>query len=221
MEESTLTSGEIPRQLSFAEKARALLYSHPPRVAILATIFAAEQTDLKKRELIRLFVASLFHDAGKICVDGILKMTFNDCKLSPEDKIKMDTHPIYGHKFFTWLGLPKIAEIILEHHERWNDRDHGYPRKLKGEAISLSARILAMADALDVMIAWRPYNHLKNIDEAIAEIHDESGKQFDPGLVEPFCEFVEKHRLLIRFLLLNSPRAKSERNLGEPEPCPN
>lgn len=226
MREHTPTSEKIPRQLSFDEKVRALLYSHPPRVAILATIFAAEQTNLKKRELIRLFIASLFHDTGKICVDDILKMTFNDGELSPEDRAKMEAHPIYGYKFFTRLGLPKLAEIILEHHERWNGR--GYPRKLKGEEISLHARILAMADALDVMIAWRPYNHLKNIDEAITEIHDESGKQFDPGLVEPFFEFVEKHRLLIRFLLLNSPRAKSKRNLGksrrhpcQPEPCAN
>jgi HD-GYP domain-containing protein (c-di-GMP phosphodiesterase class II) len=85
-----------------------------------------------------------------------------------------------------------------------------------------------MGDVLDAMIACRPYNNVLTIDDAIAEFEKESGKQFNPELVETFCEFVEKNREMIELLLLKSgggkPKKKldrSRRNLGEPEPCAN
>lgn len=85
-----------------------------------------------------------------------------------------------------------------------------------------------MGDVLDAMIACRPYNNTLSIDAAIAEFKRESGKQFNPELVEAFCEFVEKNREMIKLLLLKSGGGKPKKNLGEtrrhpgePEPCPN
>lgn len=91
----------------------------------------------------------------------------------------------------TWLSnyeFSQIADHVLEHHERWNGE--GYPKRLKGDGISLQARIIAVADAFDAMISERTYRKALSEEEAIIEIKKCSGTQFDPNVAKVFVEKV-------------------------------
>ena len=77
-----------------------------------------------------------------------------------------------------------MREVILAHHERWDGS--GYPRGLAGEEIPLGSRILAVVDAYESMTRGRPYRPPRPVEEAIAELRREAGRQFDPEVVEAF-----------------------------------
>jgi len=79
---------------------------------------------------------------------------------------------------------------VLSHHERWDGE--GYPRRLKGEKIPYLARIINIVDSYDVMTEGRPYKEPMSPAEAIAEIRNCAGTQFDPKLVEIFCQIFDK-----------------------------
>lgn len=131
-------------------------------------------------EIIEL--ASPLHDIGKIGIpDSIL------LKEGPldEDELKiMRKHPLIGYEILQDSPskyLQKGGEIALAHHERFDGT--GYPYGLKGNAIPLSARIVAVADVFDALTSVRPYKEAWSIDAALTYIRDESGKHFDPELV--------------------------------------
>ena len=88
-----------------------------------------------------------------------------------------------------------IDELILIHHERWDGK--GYPGLFKEDEIPLVARIFAIADAYDVMVNDRPYKSPMTIREALSEIKDQSGKQFDPVLSELFIKLMEKQEKVV------------------------
>jgi response regulator RpfG family c-di-GMP phosphodiesterase len=124
---------------------------------------------------------SLLHDIGKIGVpDHILR------KPGPLDEaewIEMRKHPEFGYNMISHIEfLEGAAEVILAHHERWDGG--GYPRGLAGDAIPLSARIFAIADALDAITSDRPYRSAASFETAIAEVTSKRGSQFDPTVVE-------------------------------------
>jgi len=87
----------------------------------------------------------------------------------------------------------EVLPIVRHHHERWDGK--GYPDGLAGEAIPLWARIVALADAYEAMTAGRPYRPPKTPEEALKEIIENAGTQFDPKLVEVFVEIWEKKPL--------------------------
>jgi diguanylate cyclase (GGDEF)-like protein len=126
-----------------------------------------------------LFTAARLHDVGKIGIsDTILH---KPGKLEPEEMAKMRTHTTMGARILSAgnSALLKLAEeISLAHHERWDGK--GYPLGLKGEAIPLSARIVAVADVLDALTSERPYKRPWSVVEALAEIKRQAGFQFDP-----------------------------------------
>jgi len=84
----------------------------------------------------------------------------------------------------------EIANDVLSHHERYDGL--GYPRGLKGEEIPIKARIISVADAYDAMTSIRPYRKPLSKEEAIQEIKDNSGTQFDPLIVKLFLEVIEE-----------------------------
>ena len=88
--------------------------------------------------------------------------------------------------------LRAAEEIARFHHERWDGT--GYPHGLKGEAIPLPARIVAVADVFDAITHTRPYKEAGSVGEASAEIHRLAGSHFDPAVVEAF-ETLDPHRL--------------------------
>jgi ribonuclease P protein subunit RPR2 len=126
----------------------------------------------------------LLHDVGKIGVPNDLLA--KPGPLSPDELRLMREHTVIGAQmlaeitFFHGEGL----KVIRSHHERWDGT--GYPDRLAGAAIPLSARIFAVADAMDAMTSDRPYREPASWQAATREIASESGRQFDPDVVEAF-----------------------------------
>lgn len=126
----------------------------------------------------------LLHDLGKIGVpDAIL---LKPGPLDPNELKRMRVHPALGEKIVA--GIPYleglVCDVVGSHHERWDGR--GYPRRLGGEEIPLSARIFAVVDSFDAMTNDRPYRRALEFDEALAEIESCAGTQFEPELAEAF-----------------------------------
>jgi len=126
----------------------------------------------------------LLHDVGKIGIpDRILQKPgpLNDDELS-----LMRTHTLLGEQMLAGVAFLRGAgvAVVRHHHERWDGA--GYPDGLAGTAIPLSARIFAVADALDAMTNDRPYGRALSWTDAVREIHRESGGQFDPAVVDAF-----------------------------------
>lgn len=128
-----------------------------------------------------LRAGALLHDIGKLGVpEHILT---KPGKLTAEEFAKMKVHPMVGAEIVEQMQFPyPVAPIVLAHHEKWDGT--GYPFGLKGEAIPIGARILAAADWLDAMISDREYRKGIPIEEAMQQIQEESGKSFDPKVLE-------------------------------------
>jgi putative two-component system response regulator len=135
-----------------------------------------------------IFNAAPMHDIGKIGIaDSILK---KPGRLTPEEMDEMRKHPELGIKILREHPSELITvarEVALTHHERWND-PMGYPNKLSGEDIPIAGRIVAIADVFDALTSVRPYKQAWPIERAVQLFKDESGKHFDPTLVDLFLE---------------------------------
>jgi len=153
---------------------------HVVRVTRLASALLA-QVDPVLASDEQVSFGFLLHDVGKIGVpDAIL------CKpgpLTPAERAIMDTHPAIGHRIVGEAGFsPVVGEIVLTHHERWDGG--GYPRGLRGDQIPVATRVFAVADALDAMTDDRVYRRGMDLDDAMMEIVQNSGTQFDPVAVQ-------------------------------------
>jgi diguanylate cyclase (GGDEF)-like protein len=155
--------------------------------ALIATIVVslARHLALTPAEIDRLRIAALLHDVGKVAVpDEILE---KPAALTSSEWRTVVQHPRIGQVILDQAAaLKDAAPIILHPHERF--AGHGYPFGLRGKEIPLGARIVAIADAYDAMIHDRPYKRAVNHDQAIAELRRHAGTQFDPELVELFCD---------------------------------
>src|SRR6185503_17561611 len=138
---------------------------------------------LGKEDLRDLELGTLLHDIGKINVsDEILSKPE---RLDRAEWASMKRHPILGQSILSEIPfLEGSTRIVAEHHECWDGT--GYPFGLRGEQIAVGARILAVIDAFDAMISDRPYRPGRSYSEALAEIEQFSGTQFDPMVVEAF-----------------------------------
>jgi hypothetical protein len=137
----------------------------------------------------RIQAAGIVHDLGKLGVaDAIL---FKPGPLTDSEWLEMQRHPDVGARILDNAGLADIAAWVRAHHERIDGR--GYPDRISGEAIPLEARILAVADAYEAMIADRPYRAGMDPDAARAELLRCAGSQFDPAVVEAFIDTLVAH----------------------------
>lgn len=159
---------------------------HSRRVADL-TVKIAERMGIRGEELIHIRRGALLHDIGKIAIpDSIL---LKPEKLTEEEWKIMKRHPIYAYQILSRIDyLYPAIDIPYCHHERWDGS--GYPRGLKGEEIPISARIFAVVDVYDALTSNRPYRKAWKREEAIDYIKEQSGKQFDPKVVEVFLEII-------------------------------
>ncbi|GAV22345.1 HD domain-containing phosphohydrolase [Carboxydothermus pertinax] len=161
---------------------------HSLRVTAIAEKIG-EKLGFSQERLERLKKAALLHDIGKI---GIPEKILNKPgKLLPDEYREIQNHPEIGAEIIKPIAqMRDIIEIIYHHHERYDGT--GYPSGLKGEEIPLEARVLAVADAFEAMTSDRSYRKALTKKEAIAEIINQKGKQFDPQVVEAFLEVVKE-----------------------------
>jgi cyclic di-GMP phosphodiesterase len=128
----------------------------------------------------------LLHDIGKIGIpDELLQ---KPGPLTPTERERMQTHTVLGEQMLQGVALLQGAglNVVRSHHERWDGR--GYPDGLRGHEIPIGARVFAVADALDAMTSDRPYRRACSWGEAYGEILAQSGRQFDPAVVEAFAQ---------------------------------
>jgi diguanylate cyclase (GGDEF)-like protein len=155
--------------------------------ALIASIAVAlgRQLQLPETEIDRLRVAALLHDVGKIAVPE--EILDKPSALTSAEWRTVVQHPRIGQVILEQAAALKDAvPIILHHHERF--AGHGYPYGLRANEIPLGARIVAVADAYDAMINDRPYKRAITHEQAIAELRRHAGTQFDPEIVELFCD---------------------------------
>jgi diguanylate cyclase (GGDEF)-like protein len=155
--------------------------------ALIATIVMAlaNKLDLPPPEVDRIRVAALLHDVGTVAVpESILE---KPSALTSVEWQAIVQHPRIGQVILEQAtALRDAVPIILHHHERF--AGHGYPYGLRGSDIPLGARIVAIADAYDAMVHERPYKRAIGHESAIRELRRHAGTQFDPELVQLFCE---------------------------------
>ena len=160
-------------------------YGHSKKVSKYATAIA-EALGHPEEELATVRAAALLHDIGKIGVSDTVLV--KKARLNDEDWESIHEHPKLGAAILKHVGqLRECLPAILYHHERY-DGD-GYPAGLRGENIPLDARILAVADAFDAMISFRPYREGRlTVEEALEELNRCAGTQFDPAIVRVCSE---------------------------------
>lgn len=147
---------------------------------------------LGKAELERMYKAAPLHDIGKIKIsDTILN---KPGRLTPEEFEVIKTHTLEGNQIIihTMANIEEDAylktagEIALYHHEKWDGS--GYPYRLAGEAIPLSARIMAVVDVFDALTSKRVYKDAYTLDKAYEILQSSSGSHFDPDIVQVFMD---------------------------------
>jgi len=110
-------------------------------------------------------------------------------RLTDEDVATLQLHPEIGMKILEPIEfLYDIRICIGQHHERFDGK--GYPNRIHGDELLLEAKILAIADSFDAMTSDRPYRKARSIDDALKELVDNAGTQFDPAIVPVFVDLV-------------------------------
>lgn len=158
--------------------------SHVARVAHYSRMLAREiGLTLEEQDLI--FYAAPFHDLGKVGIED--KILLKPAKLDKEEFDVMKTHAMIGYEILKDAQsdyLKAGATIALNHHEKYDGS--GYPYGLKGDDIHIYGRIVAVVDVFDALTSHRPYKKAWSFQEALELLISESGKHFDPKIVEAF-----------------------------------
>ena len=156
--------------------------AHNFRVAWIAARIA-ENMGMKGNDMQALIAGSFLHDVGKIGItDSIL---LKPGRLDETEMSTMRTHVEHGEQIVVGLGwLDGARAVVAAHHEKWDGS--GYPRKLKGGAIPLAARIFAVADVFDALCSKRPYKSPMAFADAMAILEKDTGIHFDPSVMAVF-----------------------------------
>jgi len=169
------------------EAKNSHMCGHSERVAELSLIIA-QSMGLSLAEQQRIHIGAHLHDIGKIGIpDAILN---KPGRLTESEFAIMRQHPEIGGTIVSKVRVfQPVVDIVRHHHERFDGT--GYPDKLCGTEISLGARIVAVADALDAMISTRSYRLPLQVREALAEMERCCGSQFDPEIVDVLKKLIE------------------------------
>ncbi|HTU40473.1 MAG TPA: diguanylate cyclase [Candidatus Aquilonibacter sp.] len=155
-------------------------HEHLQRVRIYA-IEVAKELGIKGADLEALHAAALLHDIGKLAVPE--HIIAKPGRLTPEEFEKMKIHTVVGAEILERVRFPyPVVPIVRAHHEKWDGS--GYPFGLKGAEIPIGARILSAVDFLDALASDRQYRKAMPLDEVMKRLAAESGKSFDPKVVE-------------------------------------
>ncbi|HEY8866280.1 MAG TPA: HD domain-containing phosphohydrolase [Solirubrobacteraceae bacterium] len=143
---------------------------------------------LSGAELESMRLVAVLHDIGKVTVpDRILRKAG---PLTPEEFVVVAEHPIAGARTLRRIeGMEEIAECVLRSHEHYDGS--GYPDGMAGASIPFQSRILLVADAYDAMTSDRPYRSALEHEQAMAELRDLAGAQFDPDCVAALATYLD------------------------------
>lgn len=173
------TGEHLRRMKHLARELAEAVHKHPKFQSVVTLDF------LKQIE-----ISAMLHDIGKVGISD--EILLKPGKLTPDERREIEQHPLISsqclRRIEEKLGsanfLEMAHEIALYHHERWDGQ--GYPFGRRGEAIPLSARIVAIADVYDALVSERVYKPAFPHDQCVAMIRQGAGSQFDPDLVEVF-----------------------------------
>jgi diguanylate cyclase (GGDEF)-like protein/putative nucleotidyltransferase with HDIG domain len=159
-------------------------HDHIQRVQVYAMELAKE-LKLSPKQTDALRAAALLHDIGKLAVPE--HIISKPGRLTPEEFDKMKIHPVVGAEILERVQFPyPVAPIVRAHHEKWDGS--GYPYGLAGEKIPIGARIIAAVDCLDALASDRQYRRALPLEEAMKVVISESGKAFDPRVVDALAQ---------------------------------
>ena len=163
-------------------------HGHAERVAELCRKIG-RRMNLEDDELKVLYNAALLHDIGKI---GVLESILNkDTRLNVDEYLKIKRHPIYGEEILRPIfSLKRERKIVRHHHERVDGK--GYPDGLHRDQLSLSEKIIIVADSFDAMNSKRSYRPALSPQEIRSELINNRGAQFDPDVVDVLLEIKER-----------------------------
>jgi diguanylate cyclase (GGDEF)-like protein/putative nucleotidyltransferase with HDIG domain len=149
----------------------------------------AKALNCTEEEIRALEFGALLHDIGKIAIPEVLLT--KPGKLSPQEFSQMAIHPQVGAEILSAVDFPfPVADLVLCHHENWDGT--GYPRRLKGEQIPRTARILSVVDCFDALTSDRPYRPAMSVERAIDIIKTRRGKAFEPKVTDTLLEILPR-----------------------------
>ncbi|HJW71664.1 MAG TPA: HD domain-containing phosphohydrolase [Geothrix sp.] len=156
----------------------------------LATARLARELALKlempTEEVEAVSISAILHDVGLLMLDPQM---LTKAELAPEEMAKVRSHPELAAVFLKDLRFPfDVVRIIRHHHERWDG--HGYPEGLRESNIPMGSRIIGLIEAYEAMTSGKGYQTPRGFRQALEEIENESGAQFDPIVVEAFKELL-------------------------------
>jgi putative two-component system response regulator len=178
--------------LANAIEARdSYLHGHCERLASLA-VRLAELRGLTTEEIEAVRLGGILHDVGKIGIPD--RVLLKPGALDDDEREIVEQHPAIGDKLLEPLDLLASARpVVRHHHERWDGG--GYPDQLSGDAIPLSARIVSVADSIEVMTSRQLYRPSRTPDEVVDELRTNAGRQWDPEIVELALGLIERGEL--------------------------
>jgi HD-GYP domain-containing protein (c-di-GMP phosphodiesterase class II) len=150
------------------------LAAHMHRTAEVACAIAAE-LGCSIDTLDHLYTAAHLHDVGKLAVAE--EILWKPAGLTRSEWRMVRIHPLEGHRLIVDVMFPEVSAIVLHHHERMDGE--GYPGGLDGQTLSISARIMQVADAFDAITSDRPFRPALPVPMAVAEVQRCAGTQFD------------------------------------------
>jgi putative nucleotidyltransferase with HDIG domain len=143
----------------------------------------AKAYGMNSQDVAEVKTAGLLHDIGKIIIPS--EIIIKDGKLTIEEYETIKNHSEIGFRILnSTQDMRSISDIVLNHHERMDGK--GYPRGIKGNKIPIKSRIIAIADAFDAMTSERTYRDIISKEEALQEIMDNAGSQFDLKIAKVF-----------------------------------
>ena len=212
LSELEIAQAETVQRLSMAVEFRDEdTGAHIERIGRFSVLLA-EHIGMDAEFCARLRHAAPLHDVGKVAIpDAIL---LKPGPLTPEERAIVETHAEEGHRLVRGSSstiLDMAATIALSHQEKWDGT--GYPRGLKGEAIPIEGRIVAVADVFDALTSDRVYRKAFSVEEAVQMMREQRGRHFDPVLLDAFMEVLGHTGADARAQLRSDPVALVESTL--------
>jgi putative nucleotidyltransferase with HDIG domain len=166
-------------------------HAHSRRVQRFAVALAGEADIRDRRMLEAIDAAALLHDIGKLGIPDQLLHKPGPLTAHEYDQVKQ--HAVIGADILSGVPFPgPLALIVRHHHENWDGS--GYPDGLRGDAIPVGARVLAIVDCYDALTSDRPYRRSLSHDRAIAMIVERRGTMYEPAIADAFFRIVDELR---------------------------